>query len=101
MLSTKTTLSVEEKRLIGSILNREAYNEVFMNPKIIILTLLLLPLFFKANTNEICLGDTYEKVKGIKGFPKEVAFTKVGTKVDGSSETKRFEAVTFYKDDVI
>ena len=72
-----------------------------MNSKIIILTLLLLPLFSIAKANEICLGDTFEKVKGIKGFPKNVAFTKVETKVDGNSETLRFEAVTFYKDDVI
>ena len=74
-----------------------------MNIKLIVVyaTILALPFLSQANNENICLGDTYEKVKNLKGFPKKISFINTASiKALDSNETK-FEAVTFYNESTI
>jgi hypothetical protein len=72
-----------------------------MNFKLTGAIILLLPFMALATETEICLGDTYEKVNKLKGFPKEVSFIKNTTKTMAGSNEEKFEAVTFHKDKTI
>jgi len=62
---------------------------------------LFLPLISLANEGKVCLGDTYEKVKTLKGFPESVSFVNTKIRTKHNTNSKNFEAVTFYKDHLL
>ncbi len=55
----------------------------------------------QANEDKICLGDTYDAVKEIKGFPEKVSFIKISEPNTNEAEALTFEAVSFYDDDML
>ena len=69
--------------------------------KFIGVAVLLLPFLSLAKVEKVCLGDTYEKVKKLKGFPKQVKFVKTMVKSAADSSQQHFEAVTFHNDNII
>lgn len=60
-----------------------------------------LPFMAQASKVKICLGDNYETVKEIKGFPKKVSFINISKSTLNEKESSKFEAVSFYNDDML
>jgi len=72
-----------------------------MKFKLVFIAFFFMPLMVKANQEKICLGDTYEAVKAIKGFPEKVTFINVPQAHDNNKKALKFEAVSFYHDELL